>query len=685
MAGGTVLGTGYVQIEPTSKGIGSKISSMLNSEVGGTGESTGTKWGGKFKVAALAACAAIGTGIAKSISEGSALEQSLGGVETLYGTHANKVIANANKAWKTAGLSANQYMEQSTTFAASLLSSLGGDTQKAASYADMAITDMADNANKMGTSIEDIQNAYQGFSKQNYTMLDNLKLGYGGTKTEMERLLSDAEKLTGQKYDISNLNDIYDAIHAVQGELGITGTTAKEAEETLSGSLNSMKSAWSNLLGDMSMRPELVTQDMQNLVTSATTFFFGNLVPALGNVFKSLPTAIGTFINQGIPQIMTAAQGLMNSLVEGMSGSGDMINKIMPMLTKLSQYLLDNSSQLISTGLQMMVKLAQGIAQGLPSIISNIPAIITNIANIVNTNMPKILATGVKIIITLAKGLIQAIPTLIANIPKIIQAIFTAWSAFNWLSLGKTIITGIKTALVGSGGTEAAAGVGGLVGKIKTAVTTKFTAIVAAIKAKAASIWGAITSPFRIAISKVSGAVGSIKAAVSSKLSAIVGAIKGKAGSILSNFTRPFTSAWTKIKAVVGKIKGFFPLHLGKIFSGLKIPHISVSGGKAPFGIGGKGTLPKFKVTWNADGGIFNSASIMGYGVGEAGSEAIVPLDPFWNKIDAMIDTVTSAKNSATGGVVQLVINLDGETIGRSTVNYINGQTIQFGTSPVLV
>ena len=682
MAGGTVLGTGYVQIEPTSKGIGSKISSMLNSEVGGSGSSAGSSWAKKFKIAAVAA--GIGKVLKDSLTQGADLEQSLGGVETLYGTHANKVIANANKAWKTAGLSANQYMEQSTTFAASLLSSLGGNTQKAASYADMAITDMSDNANKMGTSIEDIQNAYQGFSKQNYTMLDNLKLGYGGTKTEMERLLAEAEKVTGQKYDISNLSDVYDAIHVIQGELGITGTTAQEAATTLSGSLNSMKSAWSNLLADMSMRPDMISQDMQNMVSSATTFFFGNLVPALGNVFKSLPTAIGTFINQGIPQIMTAAQGLMNSLVEGMSGSGDMINKIMPMLTKLSQYLLDNSSQLISTGLQMMVKLAQGIAQGLPAIISNLPTIITNIANIINTNMPKILATGVKIIITLAKGLIQAIPTLIANIPKIIQAIFTAWSAVNWLSLGATLIKGIGSAIA-SGGSAIGSKVGTLVGSIKTAVTTKFTAIVAAIKAKAASIWGAITSPFRIAISKVSGAVGSIKAAVSGKLSAIVGAIKGKAGSILSNFTRPFTSAWSKIKAVVGKIKGFFPLHLGKIFSGLKIPHISVSGGKSPFGIGGKGSLPKFKVTWNADGGIFNSASIMGYGVGEAGSEAIVPLDPFWNRIDAMIDTVTSNKSSAAGGVVQLVINLDGETIGKSTVNYINGQTIQFGTSPVLV
>ena len=684
MAGGTVLGTGYVQIEPTSKGIGSKISNMVGAEVAPAGESAGLKWGGKFKAAALVACAAIGAGITKSLSEGSALEQSLGGVETLYKNSSATVIANANKAWKTAGLSANQYMEQSTTFAASLLNSLGGDTKKAASYANMAIVDMSDNANKMGTNIQDIQNAYQGFSKQNYTMLDNLKLGYGGTKTEMERLLSDAEKLTGQKYDISNLNDIYDAIHAVQGELGITGTTAKEADETLSGSLNSMKSAWSNLLGDMTMRPELITQDMQNLVTSTTTFFFGNLVPAIGRMISSLPAAIGTFINQGIPQIMNSAKGLMNSLVEGMSGSGDMINKIMPMLTKLSKYLLDNSSQLISTGLQMMVKLAQGIAQGLPSIISNLPTIVTNIANIINNNMPKILATGVKIIITLVKGIIMSIPTIIASIPKIIQAIFSVWSAVNWLSLGSTLIKGIGSALA-SGGSAIGSKVGSLVGSIKTAITTKFTAIIAAIKARAVSIWSAITAPFSIAIAKVSGAVGSIKSVVSGKLGAIVGAIKGKAGSILSNFTRPFTSALSKIKGVVSKIKGYFPLRIGRIFTGLRIPHISVSGGKAPYGIAGKGSLPKFHVKWNAAGGIYDSASIMGYGVGEAGSEAIVPLDPFWAKIDSMIDTVTSTKNSATGGVVQLVINLDGETIGKSTVKYINGQTLQVGTSPITI
>lgn len=232
----TELGKAYVQIIPSAKGISGSIQNQLNPEASAAGESAGSKLGMGLKLAAIAAVAATGAALGKiissSLTEGANLQQSLGGIETLFKGSADKVKKYADEAYKTTGLSANDYMESVTSFSASLLQSMGGDTEKAADKANMAMVDMSDNANKMGTNMGDIQNAYMGFAKQNYTMLDNLKLGYGGTKTEMERLLADATKLTGVKYDISNLGDVYDAIHAVQEELDITGTTAKEPQGT---------------------------------------------------------------------------------------------------------------------------------------------------------------------------------------------------------------------------------------------------------------------------------------------------------------------------------------------------------------------------------------------------------------------------------------------------------------------
>lgn len=272
------LGQAFVQIMPSAKGISGSITKQLSGEADAAGTSAGSLIGGKLVAAigGIIAAAKIGElitkGISASLSEGAALQQSLGGVETLFKGSADKVKQYANEAYKTAGLSANDYMENVTSFSASLLQSMGGDTEKAADKANMAMVDMSDNANKMGTNMGDIQNAYQGFAKQNYTMLDNLKLGYGGTKTEMERLLADATKLTGVKYDINNLSDVYTAIHAVQEELGITGTTAKEASETFSGSFAAMKAAFSNVLGKLSLGEDIIPS-LQALAQTTSTFF----------------------------------------------------------------------------------------------------------------------------------------------------------------------------------------------------------------------------------------------------------------------------------------------------------------------------------------------------------------------------------------------------------------------------
>ena len=289
----TELGKAYVQIIPSAKGISGMIQKEMGGEVASAGVSAGESLGSKMMgaVSGVITAAGIGKAIGASITEGAALQQSLGGVETLFKDSADKVKGFANEAYKTTGLSANAYMENVTGFSASLLQSLGGDTDKAAETANMAMIDMSDNANKMGTSMESIQLAYQGFAKQNYTMLDNLKLGYGGTKQEMQRLLSDAEKLTGVKYDMNNLSDVYSAIHAIQENLDITGTTAREAATTFTGSFESMKAAAQNVLGKLSLGED-IQPALQALMETTSTFLFGNLIPMIGNILKQIPTLI---------------------------------------------------------------------------------------------------------------------------------------------------------------------------------------------------------------------------------------------------------------------------------------------------------------------------------------------------------------------------------------------------------
>ena len=331
----TNLGKAYVQIMPSAKGISGMISKELNGEVTSAGQQAGNSLMSTIKNAIIAA--GIGKLFATSLLEGGKLQQSLGGVETLFKNNAETVKQYANEAYRTTGLSANAYMENVTGFSASLLQSLGGDTAKAAKIANMAMVDMADNSNKMGTSMEMIQNAYQGFAKQNYTMLDNLKLGYGGTKKEMERLLADAQKLTGVKYDINNLADVYEAIHVIQKELDITGTTAKEASTTLQGSFASMKASFLNLLGKLSLGQE-IRPSLEALAKTTTTFLVGNFLPMVGNILKGLPTLIiGAFsglaeqlkgilgekvvakIQTYLKQVSGAVESFMNVLTGSMS------------------------------------------------------------------------------------------------------------------------------------------------------------------------------------------------------------------------------------------------------------------------------------------------------------------------------------------------------------------------------
>ena len=485
----TELAKAYVQIIPSAVGIQGRIQKEIEPEADSAGSSFGGKMVGMIKK--VIAAAAIGKALSASISEGAALEQSLGGIETLFKDSADKVKANAAKAYQTAGMSANDYMELTTSFSASLLSSLAGDTSKAADVADMAMVDMSDNANKMGTNMEDIKNAYQGFAKQNYTMLDNLKLGYGGTKSEMERLLADAQKISGVEYNIDNLSDVYSAIHVIQGQLDITGTTAKEAATTISGSFNQMKAAAKNVMGEIALGMD-VGPALNELANTIITFAVGNLLPAVWNVISALPSAIITFVTALGPQLFAAVSGLIPQIASGITtGIPTLYQSAMQLMDQFNIGIQEQLPILLQKGVDFITNIVNGILQNLPQVITMAGNVITYFANtiismlptilsagarlllrlvngIINNlpqiaqaaataivrfvasigqNLPQILQSGITIIAKLAAGLIRAIPNLVGQIPAIISAIVNAFTSQNWGSIGINIISGIASGL----------------------------------------------------------------------------------------------------------------------------------------------------------------------------------------------------------------------------------------------
>lgn len=485
----TELAKAYVQIIPSAEGIQGRIQKEIEPEADSAGSSFGGKMVGMIKK--VIAAAAIGKALSASISEGAALEQSLGGIETLFKDSADKVKANAAKAYQTAGMSANDYMELTTSFSASLLSSLAGDTSKAADVADMAMVDMSDNANKMGTNMEDIKNAYQGFAKQNYTMLDNLKLGYGGTKSEMERLLADAQKISGVEYNIDNLADVYSAIHVIQGQLDITGTTAKEAATTISGSFNQMKAAAKNVMGEIALGMD-VGPALNELANTIITFAVGNLLPAVWNVISALPSAIVTFVTALGPQLFAAVSGLIPQIASGITtGIPTLYQSAMQLMDQFNIGIQEQLPILLQKGVDFITNIVNGILQNLPQVITMAGNVITYFANtiismlptilsagarlllrlvngIINNlpqiaqaaataivrfvasigqNLPQILQSGITIIAKLAAGLIRAIPNLVGQIPAIISAIVNAFTSQNWGSIGINIISGIASGL----------------------------------------------------------------------------------------------------------------------------------------------------------------------------------------------------------------------------------------------
>ena len=507
---GTELAKAYVQIIPTTKGIKSEIGKELGEEVENAGDEAGKKGGENAgvsfakKMLKIVAAAEIGKkvveGIKASVEAGAALEQSIGGIETLFKESSDTMIQYANNAFRTCGLSANDYMETTTSFAASMLSSVGGDTAKAAELSNNALIAMSDNANKMGTNMQDIQNAYQGFAKQNYTMLDNLKLGYGGTKEEMQRLLSDANKLNKQQgiitdYSIDSFADITEAIQVVQDNLGITGTTALEAASTLSGSFGTMQAAWTNFIAKLSVgNQDQVNQAMMDLASSASTFLFQNLIPAIGRIITQLPSAIGTFITTAIPLLIENGKQIISNIIqvwqenkgrwkdtvnnfldnaiewietslpqilaEGIAsveefiagwgqGDGHMMATVGELIGKILTVIIKAVPQILAAGVLIVGKLAVGFIQNIPYFLTQIGTLLGQMISTIASNFPKLVSSGGSMLLKIIAGFINGITNIPSAVKKAVDSFKSNFRDVDWGELGTNIIKGIVNGITG--------------------------------------------------------------------------------------------------------------------------------------------------------------------------------------------------------------------------------------------
>ena len=614
----------------------SKMSSVMK-DIG----SSAIKVGKGLAVAGAAAATAVTALVSKSVGAFADYEQLTGGVETLFGAGGrsveeyaqsvgksvsdiqgkydslmsaqNAVLENANKAYMTAGMSANEYMDTVTGFSASLISSLGGDTNKAADYANLALVDMSDNANKMGTDMESIKNAYKGFAKQNYTMLDNLKLGYGGTQEEMKRLLSDAEKLTGQKYDISSFADITQAIHAIQTQMDITGTTAKEASTTISGSWGSLKAAFQNVLVGLTTGEDMFDQSLDALINTAVTFgqniipaikgalsgvgylieglapvigetippLINDLAPTLANSAVSLISSLVNGLTQNatqfseclsniiivavagistvVPQLLDAASKIVSNLMQGLTNSmPQIVNGAVTLIEGLVDGLVDNVPLLVMGAVQLVASLANGLIANLPRIIDAGVNLITGIVSASYSMMPQIIQNGMQLVVNLAVGLVRAIPQLIAALPRITGAIVKEFKSVNWFDLGlqliKSIWEGIKSI-----GSEMWNGVkektSELWGGVKNVVSEKLNNIKSAYDAHGGGLKGATFAAIEGVKEYYRTGYDAINQLTGGKLGEVVNAVGAKMEAVKSKFGEAFGNVKNTVMTIFENIK----------------------------------------------------------------------------------------------------------------------------------
>lgn len=648
-------------------------------------------------VAAAAATAGIVALGKSSISAYADYEQLFGGVETLFGAGGKSieeyaesvgktvdevsaeydrlmlsqqtVMDNAANAYTNAGLSANEYMETVTSFSASLLQSLGGDTVAAAEKADLAITDMADNANKMGTSMESIQSAYQGFAKQNYTMLDNLKLGYGGTKEEMERLLQDAEKLSGVEYDISSYADIVDAIHVVQTEMGITGTTADEAATTIQGSVSSMKGAWQNFVTGLADDNANLDQLMGNLVDSVVTVG-DNLIPRIQTLLPRIATGLTTLASSVaqqlpgimqtvVPSLLTAAAGLVVSLVQGITttlptlipvaveamltittGLLSMLPEItqaaFDIITELGAGLMSAFPQLLSTVVSTLVtflpqliggcvSLIVSLCAALPTIIQPIiealPTIIISVVNALMENLPALIDGAVQLVV----GLVTALPTIILALLNALPDII--------VSVTNGLIGALPTLIAGVGSiiTAIVAAVWAFLSGFPETVSNFVTTIWANISTVMTGVWETIKTTISTTINtiwtNISTVFTGIVTTVTTLINSVLTTVTSVFDSIKTTITDKIEAAKTAVSTAIEAIKGFF--NFSWSLPSIKLPHFSISGS---FSLNPP-SIPTFGVDWYAKGGVLEEPTIFGVngnrfmGGGEAGKEAVAPIN----------------------------------------------------------
>lgn len=743
---------GLKGVEETKKGIkdttntAKEESSKIEKAVNKTGE-IASKVGKAAIIGATAAATAIGTITKFAIQHYAEYEQLVGGVETLFGAQGlslkkyaqsigqtveqargkydqliqaqTEVMNNAKVAYKTAGMSANDYMNTITSFAAALKQSTANETE-AAKVANQTVIDMADNANKMGTNMEDIQNAYQGFSKQNYTMLDNLKLGYGGTKSEMERLLQNAEKLTGIHYDINNLSDVYNAIHEIQKNLGITGTTAKEAMKTIDGAMKMTKASWDNLLTGLA-DPKQAVGPLISEFAKSLGILAKNVTPKIKEVFNALPNALiqitpqlMNMIIELAPSLILAAINLVAGLVGALPGviapifsqlssliGSGMIDKIgqsissnMPtliskgldMLLQFSQAVLTYLPVLVGMGMKLIFYLVQGLMSALPTLISKVPTIIANLADAFSNSAQTIFAWGVKIIAEIIKGLVMSIPSLIANIPKIIYAIFAVWNAINWWNLGKGLINGIKNGITSMGGSLTSTAKN-LFESLKNSVSNIFN-----------NIKKVIESPIFGAKTKVLAIIGELQNGVRVGFNFIKSHASSVWNGIKNAIMSPMSTAANFVRAIINKIKGFFNFRIS--WPHIPLPHFNIKPNGWNVGDLLKGKIPSLGIKWYAQAMdnpmILDAPTIFGMsngqmlGAGEAGAEVVAGRDTLMKMInqasnnradeildalhriiallsdeDRLHDIIVKALNDGSFAVM-----LDGREVGRIVRKY---------------
>lgn len=555
------IATAYVQIVPTTKGISGSISSAMGGEASAAGDSAGSLLGNGLvsKVVGIIAAAKIGEALVSTISSaitaGGELEQSIGGMQTLFGEASGTMLQQAKAAYSTAGMSANEYMQTATQFSASLIKSCGGDTQKAAAYADKAIVQMSDNANKMGTNIEDIQNAYRGFAKENYTMLDNLSLGYAGTKEGMQSLLKDAEAISGVKYDISSYSDIVDAIGVIQDSFDITGTTAKEAEGTIEGSLNSMKAAWENVIAGMTGVWEKSGEEwdmagaVTTLVQTISTYLFGNLLPAVGSFIMQIPPALATFISAAWQQI--------GAQIQSATGATDLSSLLSLGVNAITQFvsgIMQHIPDVIQKGGEILTSLGEGIMQNVPVILDNAATLFENLVSTIGENMPQIITTGFHIISTLIQGILTALPTLIPNmVMGFWNGLQSAFEGVDWGQLGMDILNALIDgilSLLGALGTSLLSiteTISGWFGDIGTDASTNVSTIVNDVANWFMQLPGNI-------LSAISPAIQNIASWGANLLSAAISAASNLLSSVGSTLSAMPGRIWSAISGAISRV-----------------------------------------------------------------------------------------------------------------------------------